>query len=85
MILEWSKHFVPLLTIIKLIMDESMDHNLSMIELSKEYSMLLGRLYRLGEDGVLRLGVKAMETLQYLRQAHIVMDNFHMSLEQTLR
>ena len=40
LILEWSKHFFPHLTIEKLIIYESMDRNLSMIELSNDYSML---------------------------------------------
>ena len=62
MILEWIKHFFPLLTIKDLRM-ESMDHNLSMIELSKEYSMLARRFYRLEEDGVLMLSIKATKTL----------------------
>ena len=79
MILKWSKNFVPLLTIGKLKLDESMDRNSSLIELSKDYSMLVGRLYRWGEDGVLTLCIEAKEMLEYLRQAHIAMGNFHMS------
>ena len=62
MIPKWCKHFFPLLTIEKLRMDESMDHNLSMIELSKGYSILVRRLCRLGEDGVLKLCIEAKET-----------------------
>ena len=62
-----------------------MDHNLSMIELSKDYSMLVQRLCRLGKDGVIRLCADAKETLGYLKQAHIAMGSFHMSLEQTLK
>ena len=54
-------------------MDESMDHNLSIIELSKEYSMLVKRLYKLGDDGIFRLCFKSKEALEYLRQAHIAM------------
>ena len=60
-------------------MDDSMDCNLSIIELSKDYSMLVGRLYKLKEDGVLKLCIEDKETSEYLRQAHIAMGNFHMS------
>ena len=67
MILEWSKDFIPLLTIGRLRIDESMDHKLSMIKLSKEYSMLARRLYRLGKDKILKLCVDAKETLGYLK------------------
>ena len=56
-----------------------MDCNLSLIELSKEYSMLVERLYRLGKDGILKLCVDGQEATRYLEQAHIAMDNFHMS------
>ena len=85
MVLKWSKYFVPLLTIGKLRLDESMDHNLSLIELFKDYSMLEGRLYKRGEDGVLKLCIEAKVMFEYLRQAHIVIGNFHMSPKQTLR
>ena len=64
-------------------MDESMGHNLSMIELTKECSVLMGRLYKLKEDGVLRLCIEAKETLEYLRQSHIMIGDFHMSPKQT--
>ena len=62
-----------------------MDYNISMTKLFKVYSMLEGILYRLGEDGVLKLCIEAKETLEYLRQAYIAMGDFHMFHEQTLR
>ena len=68
-----------------MILDDSMDHNLSLIELSKDYSMLVGRLYKLGDDRVLRLCIEAKEMLEYLRQAHIRMGDFHMSPKQTFK
>lgn len=66
MIPEWIKNFVLLLTIERLRINESTDHNLSLTELSKEYSMLVERLYRLSKDGILRLCVYAKENMGYL-------------------
>ena len=55
LILEWSRNLMSLLTIGKLRLNVSMDRNLSLVEQSKEYSMIAGRLYKLGKDGILRL------------------------------
>ena len=85
MILEWSKDLVPLLTIGKLKLNDFMDRNLSLLEQSKQYSMIAGRLYKLGKDGVLRLCVETQETRMYLEQAHVALGNIHMSPRQTMK
>ena len=66
MIPKWSKDLVSLLTIGKLKLNASMDRNLSLVEQSKEYSMIAGRLYKLGKDGILRLCLETQETKMYL-------------------
>ena len=66
MIPEWSRNLVSMLTIGKLQLNDSMDRNLSFVEQSKEYSMIAGRLYKLGKDGILRLCVETQETRMYL-------------------
>ena len=45
------------LTIGKLKLNNSIDRNFSLVEQSKEYSMIAGWLYKLGRDGILRLCV----------------------------
>ena len=85
MILEWSKDLVPLLTIGKLKLNDSMDRNLSLVKQSKEYSIIAGRLYKLGKDGILTLFVETQETDIYLEQAHITLGNIHISPRQTTK
>ena len=74
-----------MLTIGKLKLNDSMDRNLSLVEQSKEYSMIAGRLYKLGKDGILRLCVETQEIGTSLEQAHIALGNIHMSPRQTLK
>ena len=85
MIPEWIRNLVPLLTIGKLRLDDSMDINLSLVEQSKEYSMISRWLYKLGKDGILRLCVETQETKMYLEQVHIAMGNIYMSPRQTMK
>ena len=82
---EWSRNLVPLLTIGKLRLDDSMDMNLSLVEQSKEYSMIAGKLYKLGKDGILRLYVETQEIGMYLERAYIALGNIHMSPRQTMK
>ena len=66
MILKWSRKLVLLLTIGRLRFNYSMNKNLSLVEQSKEYSMIARCLYKLGKDGILRLCVETQERKMYL-------------------
>ena len=46
MVPQWSKDIVPMLTIDSLRLSDSMDTNLTLIEQSKQLSMIAGRLYK---------------------------------------
>ena len=63
---KWSRDLVPLLTIGKLNLNDSMERNLFLVEQSKEYSMIARQLYKLGKDGILGLCVETQETRIYL-------------------
>ena len=70
---------MPLLTIGKPKLNDLMDRNLSLVEQSKEYSMIAGWLYKLGKDGILRLCVETQETRMYIEQAYITLGNICIS------
>ena len=55
MVPQWSKDIVPMLIIGSLRLNDSMDTNLALIEQSRQFSMIAGRLYRRGQDIVLQL------------------------------
>ena len=85
MVPKWSETVVSLLTVGKLRLSDSWDDNLALIEQSRNYSMIAGRLYKRGHDEVLRLCIDAREAKPYLEQAHVAIGNMHMAPEQTLR
>ena len=53
MVPQWRKDIVPMLTIGSLRLSDSMDTNLTLIEQSRQFSMIVGRLYKRGHDNVL--------------------------------
>ena len=85
MIPEWSKDFVPMFTVGNLRLSNSWDANLALIEQTRHYSMVAGRLYKKGRDEVLRLCIDSNETTSYLEQAHVAIGNIHMAPDQTLK
>ena len=53
MVPQWIKGIVPMLTIGSLHLSDSMDINLTLIEQSRQFSMIVGRLYQRGGDNAL--------------------------------
>ena len=62
-----------------------MRENKHLIEQSHEYFMFAGRLYKLGKDGILRLCIERNERDIYVEQAHIAIDNIHISPNKTIQ
>ena len=62
-----------------------MRENKHLIEQSHEYFMLARRLYKKGKDGILSLCVERNESDVYVEQAHIALNNIHISPDQTIR
>ena len=46
MVPQWSKDIVPMVTIGSLCLSDSMDTNLTLIEQSRQFSMIVGTLYK---------------------------------------
>ena len=57
----------------------------SMIQGSASLTMLAGRLYQLGQDGILRLCIEPFEQPHYLQEAHITTGGLHMAGNQTVK
>ena len=53
MIPQWSRDIVPMLTIGSLHLSDSMDTNITLVEQSRQFSMIIGRLYKRVQDNVL--------------------------------
>ena len=63
----------------------SLERNLALIKLTRQYSMIAGRLYKQGKDGILCLCIEREDAVSYLKQAHIAIGNIHVAPEQTLK
>ena len=79
MIPEWSVQFVPMMTSQTLRLNQDMRENKHLIEQSCEYFMLVGRLYKLSKDGILRLCIEKNKTNLYVEQARTALGNIHIS------
>ena len=56
-----------------------------MIQETATLKMLARRLYKEGQDGVLRLCIEPFEKAHYLETAHVAVGNIHMAGNQTLK
>ena len=85
MVPSWSKDIVPILTLGKLQLNQSIETNIANVELSRNFLMLAGRLYKQGNDQILRLCIDKKDAETYLNKAHVAVGNIHFAPEQTLR
>ena len=76
---------MPIFTVGTLRPTSSWERNLALIELTRYYSMIVGRLYKQGKDGVLNMCIEKEDSISYLEQAHVAIGNIHMTPEQTVR
>ena len=85
MVPRWSEPMIPILSLGKWDKATPENKNKRLIETSSSYQLIAGQLYRLGNDGVLRLAIDQLEISQYLTEAHILVGGFHSSKDQTLK
>ena len=85
MIPKWSEPYVSLMTIGQLDIPLPIWEKQAMIQGSASLTMLAGRLYQLGQDGILRLCIEPFEQPHYLREAHITTGGLHMAGNQTVK
>ena len=76
---------VPMLASRTLRLNQDVNENKYLIEQSREYFMLAGRLYKLGKDGILRLCIEKNKSYSYVEQAHIAIGYIHVSPDQTMK
>ena len=70
MVPKWSEQWIPLLTIGFSEIPRSIETIEIMLRTAKDYKLVLGRLYKEGQDGVLCLCIEPSDYPHYISQAH---------------
>ena len=83
MIPKWSEPMIPLLTYGTTSPEKSIENTAQLITQSSSYQLISGRLYKRGNEGILRLCIEPHEQDSYLQEAHVGLCGWHFSQPQT--
>ncbi|MCO5549244.1 hypothetical protein L7F22_002711 [Adiantum nelumboides] len=85
MIPRWSESIVSLMTIAQVDSQIPLPLTPGLIGQSAMYQLLVGRLYKRNQDGILLLCINPEEKEQYLTQAHTTIVGIHYAEDQTMQ
>ena len=86
MIPRWNEEYVSLLTIGKFDIPLPIKEKQDLVLNISRLNMLLGCLYKEGNNGILHLCIEPFEKEHYLHSAHVIaVGNIHMAGNQTLK
>lgn len=80
---KWSEQIIRILSIDYVACILDLDHLHKAISSTENYTLIAGRLYRLGEDNILRLCIDPEESEEHIAEAHVTIGGFHACREMT--
>lgn len=74
---KWFEHIIRIISIDYISCIQDLWNLHKEISSAENYTLIAGRLYRLGEDSILRLCIEPDNSAEHIAEAHITIGGFH--------